>query len=190
VRCLLVLGILVRPTLDLLAPLLVALFGWIEARQSTPPRVAATVLRRIAIYGLLYVLLMALVVAQRAQVRPLRAPEPGRRHRATDGAQPDLRARRLLASVRFRAAVTAVIYLGALAYALQRRKRKWAAIAPLLLVVAYLTTVHVATNALVRYRAPLMPLVVLVAAAGWHRAAARRIAMRGPARPRVARCDR
>jgi hypothetical protein len=59
VRCLLVLGILVRPTLDLLAPLLVALFGWIEARQSTPPRVAATVLRRIAIYGLLYVLLMA-----------------------------------------------------------------------------------------------------------------------------------
>lgn len=80
------------------------------------------------------------------------------------------------------AGAACLVYAGVLLYALQRRDRRWRRIAPLLLVVGYLTAVHVAMHALVRYRAPLMPLIVVVAAAGWQRAVDRG-GRAGPDRP-------
>jgi hypothetical protein len=68
---------------------------------------------------------------------------------------------------------TCIIYAGVFAYATQRREHRWRRIAPLLVVISYLTLVHAAINAIVRYRTPLMPLVTVIAAAGWQRATQR-----------------
>lgn len=235
---LLVLGILVRPSLDLLAPLLVAAFAWCEARRRGAAVPSATVLRRVAVYGLLYLLLMAPWWWHNAQkygrfvrlnlgdgivLRMEHNPvfvRDGFWHQFdfvsgefADDADPVSRndKRRAAAWAFIRedplryaalslrrlgrywspvidqsegfigrarwpfAAVTVVIYLGVPAFVRHAPRRWWMAIAPLLLVIGYLTALHTATNAIVRYRAPLMPLVVLIAAAGWQRATRRPI---------------
>jgi hypothetical protein len=80
--------------------------------------------------------------------------------------------------------ITLLIQIGALLYLLQHRPAQWRRAAPVLMVIGYLTLVHVATNALVRYRVPLSPLLVVLAAAGWHRLiASRRVAARARAAP-------
>lgn len=243
---LLVAGILVRPSIDLAAPLLVALFGWRQAAG----RKALGAARGLALYALAYALLMAPWwlhnaekygrfvrlnlgdgIVMRLEQNPVfvehgfwdrlqpvfdefaEVSDPVRRNRLRREAalqfvreHPlrylELSLRRLGRlwspkldqgehwGLRLRvqlpfALATLAIYAGVALYAVQPRERKWARLAPLLLLLGYLSLVHVALHALVRYRAPLMPLVVVVAAAGWQRAAAgwldRRRAGAGPA---------
>lgn len=242
---LLVLSVLVRPSLEPLAPLLVAVFCLREARGRTAARLAV---RRLAVYGLVYAVLMAPwwlhnlhkhgrfvrlnlgdgivlrmehnpVFVQRgfwAQLAFVNGefadePDPVERNRkrrqaalAFIGEDPlryaALSLRRLgrywspmldqdendgwLRRARWPFfALACTVYAGVLLYAGQRRPARWRRVAPLLLVIGYFTAVHVAMNALVRYRAPVMPLVVVIAAAGWQRAAAawtsRRLAPEG-----------
>jgi 4-amino-4-deoxy-L-arabinose transferase-like glycosyltransferase len=241
----LVLSILVRPTIDLVAPALIVLFALRNAEGPKAP-VAA---RALARYALIYALVMAPWwihnaikydrfvrlnlgdgIVLRIENNPLfirhgfwsgLAPildefaaeaDPVRRNalrrEAALGFIVDvpLRYLRLCARrvVRFWSpvidqdendwlpargrtalvAATVAIYAGVAAFALQRRARRWRRVAPLLLVVGYLATVHAATHALVRYRAPLMPLVVVVAAAGWQRITRRRVGLSAPSYPR------
>jgi hypothetical protein len=63
---------------------------------------------------------------------------------------------------------TLLLYAGALGWLLTGRDlgRRWFAASPILLVAAYLTLVHVALHALVRYRYPLTPLLCALAAPG------------------------
>jgi hypothetical protein len=65
-------------------------------------------------------------------------------------------------------AFTLLLYAGALAWLTTGRdlRRRWLAASPILLVTAYLTLVHVALHALVRYRFPLTPLLCALAAPG------------------------
>ncbi len=60
---------------------------------------------------------------------------------------------------------------------------EWRRLAPVLLVIAVLTVVHVATHGIVRYRMPLMPLFTLLAAATLWRAWTWVRAPRGATRP-------
>jgi 4-amino-4-deoxy-L-arabinose transferase-like glycosyltransferase len=233
---LLVASILVRPTIGLLAPALMALFCLREARGR---RAVLLMGRRVALYGLVYVVLMSpwwwhnwqkygrfvhlnlsdgivlrmennpvfvelgfwkqldFVLNEFADETDPVARNRKRRDAALAFIREDplryagLSLRRLgrfwspvidQESVdigfvkRARAPffiAECVIYLGVLGYAFQRQEGKWRRIAPLLLVIGYFTAVHTAMNAVVRYRAPLMPLVVIIAAAGWQRATQR-----------------
>jgi hypothetical protein len=65
-------------------------------------------------------------------------------------------------------AFTLVLYAGALGWLLTGRDRRgrWLAASPMLLLTVYLTLVHVALHALVRYRFPLTPLLCALAAPG------------------------
>jgi len=232
---LLVASILVRPSLDLLAPALMALFCLREARGR---RAFLLMGKRVALYGLVYVVLMSPWwwhnwqkygrfvhlnlgdgIVLRMENNPVFAElgfwkqldfvlnefadetDPVARNRKRrDAALAFIREDPLRYAVlslrrlgRFWSPVLdqesvdtaggfvkrarapffiaeCVIYLGVLGYAFQRQECKWRRIAPLLLVIGYFTAVHTAMNAVVRYRAPLMPLVVIIAAAGWQRA--------------------
>jgi hypothetical protein len=232
---LMALSVLVRPTYDLLAPVLIVVF-WVLHAERRKPAAAA---RSLAVYGLVYVLVMTPWwihnvlkydrfvrlnlgdgVVLRLEHNPLflqwgfswprlepvleefaAEKDPFKRNElrreaaflfiAEDPARyVVLSVRRLgrfwspfldqgenwlppLARWLFFAA-SCVVFVGVLAYAVQRRTLEWRAIAPLLLVIGYLTGVHAASHALPRYRVPIMPLVVVIAAAGWQRVASSR----------------
>ena len=236
----LVVSLLVRPTFDLLAPILVLVFG---VRDAAPGRKAAAAARAVTLYALLYALVMspwwlhnALKydhfvrlnlgdgIVLRMEHNPLFVqwgfsggwshlapivnefadePDPIRRNALRRAAAlrfiADDPARYLELSLRrlgrlwspvidqsedshwfperwrwLSLAAACVVYAGVLAYAAQQRSRKWRSVAPLLLVILYLTAVHVATHATVRYRTPLMPLVVVISGEGWRRLMRRR----------------
>jgi hypothetical protein len=238
-------SVLVRPTLDLLAPLLMVVFAVLHAAAGRKPQAAV---RSLAIYALVYALVMAPWWVHNAvkydrfvrlnlgdgivlrvehnryfeqfgfwsKLRPVfeefaeeRDPvriNALRREAALQFIAADP-ARYVRMSVqrflRFWSPVmdqdeenrwfpdrarplffvaTLLLYAGAVAYALQRRQRKWRRIAPLLLVIGYLTAVHTAMHAVVRYRTPLMPLVVVIAGAGWRRLASDAVARLGARR--------
>lgn len=65
-------------------------------------------------------------------------------------------------------AFTLLLYVGALGWLSTGGdlRRRWAAASPILMVAAYLTLVHVALHAFVRYRFPLTPLLCALAAPG------------------------
>ncbi len=57
-----------------------------------------------------------------------------------------------------------LIYLGIIVTAVRARASEWRGIVPLLAVVASLAAVHIAIHALVRYRAPVLPLLAVLSA--------------------------
>ncbi|MEI7605784.1 MAG: hypothetical protein WCJ64_00225 [Rhodospirillaceae bacterium] len=64
-------------------------------------------------------------------------------------------------------AVTIPIFLGALGYLLRSDGARWRRVAPMVLLILYLTAVHTVTHALYRYRLPIEPFLIILAS-GWY----------------------
>jgi len=225
----LVLSLLVRPSLDLVAPLLIVCFSFVFEKRPRPTAVA----RRLGIYALVYLVLLApwwlhnyakydrfvrlnlgFGIVLRMEHNPIFVEHGfwqqlgfvnGEFAEVTDPVARD--AKRAEAAIAFikedpvryleltirrfgrfwspvidqsedipfvrRARygiviITLLIHAGALICLLQCGPSRLRRLAPLLLIIVYLTLLHTATNALVRYRVPLSPLLVVLAAAGWH----------------------